>query len=487
LRGPDGPADNESLGNLKEVDAMSSSCGEKSAYRAVKECTLVCGFSLAAQLLPVGAFAQSPSPAQAQSPQAQCAALPVQQLLAGAQKARAPSQIESGVRVLAGGQSVKVKVLAAPDSKEVYCARFEEGGAAVRVVDAADAKSPDDRKRTELTLSVPDLGFGWHRPRQLLVASFPVDANGVLKTESPGVYAAREFPVSNGVSCMLVSLAVVLVAYIAAVLALGRVGGGGYSWDPVYLTSDTKDKASLSQFQIFFFTLIVLWLLTFIALRTGMLSDISLDVLLLLGISAGGTVGSKVADHMKKRLSYENWAWLRNRDWLTAYETGIGQPADAKRARWGDLLKTDGDFDIYSFQLAVFSVVVAYSLVTTGVDQLATFEIPANLKGLLGLSNVVYIGGKAISPNSVGELDLKLTDLRHAELDWFAQVVNVVKPLPDQQAKFDAATAAAPEKSQAYMSLAREIARMLKGLYGRDGTKFKGEPIADSELMPVFP
>jgi hypothetical protein len=35
-----------------------------------------------------------------------------------------------------------------------------------------------------------------------------------------------------------------------------------------------------------------------------LLSDISRDVLLLLGISAVGAAGSKVADHMKKRLSY---------------------------------------------------------------------------------------------------------------------------------------------------------------------------------------
>jgi hypothetical protein len=469
---------------------MSSSCGEKSAYRAVKECALVCGFSLAAQLLPAGAFAQSASPAQAaqaQAPQGQCAALPVEQFLASAQKARVPTQIEASVHVLAGGQNAKIQLLAPQNRDEVYCAKFEEGGAAVRVVDVTEVKAPqEDRTRTVLTLNVPEVGFGWQRPRQLLVASYRADDKGMLVTESPGVYAVRQFPVSNGVACMLVSLAVVLVAYIAAVLALGKIGKS-YSWDPVYLTSDSGDKASLSQLQIFFFTLIVLWLLTFIVLRTGVLSDISLDVLLLLGISAAGAVGSKVADHMKKRLSYENWAWLRNRDWLTTYETGTGQTPDAKRARWGDLLKTDGNFDIYSFQLAVFSVVVAYALVTTGVDQLATFEIPANLKGLLGLSNVVYIGGKAISPNSVGEIDLKVTDLRRAELDWLSQVVNVVKPLPDQQAKLNAATAAAQEKYQAYIGLAREIARMLKALYGADGTKFKGEPIADGELMPVFP
>ena len=449
-------------------------------------------YALAAQVLPEAAFGQGATPLQspqnkAPSPQEQCATLSVQELQAASRKARTPTSIESRLSVLPGGQITKLHLPVPLGSGEFYCAAFVEDGLVARVMEVTEVKvSQDDRKRIELTLNLPDLGFGWQRPRQLVVASFPVDALGKLNTASPGVYATRLFPVSNGLFSTLGSLAIVVLAYAAAVVALGRVGTG-YSLNPVYLTSDSQDRASLSQFQIFGFTLIVLGVLAFIVLRTGLLSDISRDVLLLLGISAVGAAGSKVADHMKKRLSYENWSWLRNNGWLTTYETGIGKTPDSKRARWGDLLKTDGDFDIYSFQLAVFSIVVAYALVAGGVDQLATFEIPDNLKGLLGLSNVVYIGGKAITPNSVGELDKKVADLRDAELAWIGQVVNSVKPLADPQAKLNAAITAAPEKYQAYIGLARETARMLKSQYGTEGTRFKAEPIADSDLMPAFP
>ena len=466
---------------------------EKTTRRMLMKLIVASVFALAANVLPMTSFGQAVAPppsaqSKAPSPQEQCAALSAQQLLAGSQKARTPTHIESRLNVLAGGQIVKLQLLAPQSPGEFYCAKFEEDELVARVTEVTEVKVPqDDRKRTELKLNLPDIGFGWQRPRHLIVASFPVDAKGMLNTDSPGAYATGRFPVSNGPFCILVSLALVVLAYAAAVLALGKVGSS-YSLDPVYLTSDSRDKASLSQMQIFVFTLIVLWLLTFIVLRTGLLSDISLDVLLLLGISAGGAAGSKVADHMKKRLSYENWAWLRNREWLTTYETGIGQAVDSKRARWSDLLKTNGDFDIYSFQLAVFSIVVAYALLTSGVDQLATFTIPDNLKSLLGLSNVVYIGGKAISPNSVGELDKKMTDLRNAEMVWLGLVVNSVKPQGNQQSKLDAAMTAAPKEYQTYIGLARETARMLKSLYGADGArKFEHEPIADSILMPVFP
>ena len=425
-----------------------------------------------------------PSGAQSKprSLQEQCNSLSAKDLLADAQKARTPTSIESKLNVLPGGQIVKLQLLAPPEN-EFYCAKFVEDGLSAPITE--HKVSQDDQKTTELTLNLPNIGFGWQQSRQLVVVSFP-RTNDILDIASPGAYATQRFAVSNGLFCLLVSLTVVVLAYAAAVLALGRVGAS-YSLNPVYLTSDSRDKASLSQFQIFGFTLIVLWLLTFIVLRTGLLSDISQDVLLLLGISAGGAVGGKVADQMKKHISYENWSWLRNREWLTAYETGLGQAPDLKRARWSDLLKVNGDFDIYSFQLAVFSIVVAYALVTSGVDQLATFAIPANLKGLLGLSNVVYIGGKAITPNSVGQLDSKVTDLRNAELVWLGQVINSVKSVQDPTAKLGAAMSAGPEKYQAYIGLAREAARMLKALYGAEGTKFKSEPIADSDLMPIFP
>jgi hypothetical protein len=112
----------------------------------------------------------------------------------------------------------------------------------------------------------------------------------------------------------------------------------------------------------------------------------------------------------------------RNRRWLTAYEEGTGMAPDQKRAKWGDLLKTGDHFDIYSFQLVVFSALVAFELLTSNLQELATFTIPPNLLGLLGLSNAVYIGGKAVTAPTIGELDKKVNDLRDAERAWMGKV-----------------------------------------------------------------
>ncbi len=219
-------------------------------------------------------------------------------------------------------------------------------------------------------------------------------------------------------------------------------------------------------------------------LRTGILSDISNDVLLLLGISAGGTAGSQLAAASKKRLTAENWAWLRNHGWLKAYEDGTGQDDKRPVAKWADLLKTNDEFDVYSLQLVAFSLVVAGTLLTSG-ESLATFAIPQNLLALLGLSNVVFLGGKALGPG-VAELNTKMNTVREAGRTWLAKVTPNTTAAGTPSAKQTAAIAAGPAQYQAYITAAREAARMLKAIYGSDGTKFT-EPINDDDLMPPFP
>ena len=146
--------------------------------------------------------------------------------------------------------------------------------------------------------------------------------------------------------------------------------------------------------------------------RNGILSGLSEDVLILLGISAVGTVGGRITYAAKRRLSLDNWVWLRRKGWLPpSAEAGAG------RAKWRELI-VDADskeFDPYSFQMAIFSVVVAVALIASSLTGLTTFEIPNELLGLLGLSQVVFIGGKAAEKSPYVELDERLTSLRQRE------------------------------------------------------------------------
>ena len=77
-------------------------------------------------------------------------------------------------------------------------------------------------------------------------------------------------------------------------------------------------------------------------------------------------------------------------------------------------MTTGGLFDIYRFQSFTFNVVVAVALLVSGFTGLAEFTIPAGLLALLGLSQVAYVGGKAVTPK-VADLDQALTKAREAE------------------------------------------------------------------------
>lgn len=387
-----------------------------------------------------------------------------------------------------GGKKMEAELDDVAPANSVYVAGFV--GTECQKVPVIFRQKDETTKTTTLEMDLPNVGFGWWQTKKLVLVSFPVK-DGKLVEDSPDLAASETVQISNWRFSFLVAVLAVVGAYALMVLGLGwkkKV----FSWNPVYLTSDRFDKASLSRFQLLGFTLLVAGALVFVLARVCQLSDISEHLLWLLGISASGTVGTTVTEGMKQRLSFENWSWLRNQQWLTAHEEGThGYQPDPSRSHWGDLWKaTDGSLDIYSFQLAAFSAIVAVALVRCtlldDISGLATFAIPKNILVLLGLSNGVYIGGKIV-PKSWEELDRKVSEVRQAEQDWISKVVPATRTQVAQAAKLDAAIQAAPSDYEVYIIRAREAAQMLKTLLpeARD-TKFR-QIISNDELMPPFP
>jgi hypothetical protein len=191
------------------------------------------------------------------------------------------------------------------------------------------------------------------------------------------------------------------------------------SMDPVQLTANPWGRAALGKLQIFVFTLIVFGLLLFYQLRSSVLAAMSTDVMLLMGISAFGAAGGKIAYRANRRLSFDNFAWLIRQGWLP----DVPHKRDvASRAKWSELFldSQTKEFDPYSFQMAVFSIVVAVALVQTSLSGLGTFKIPPELLALLGISHTVFIGGKALDQGGYTELDDKLNEVRKSELNLVA-------------------------------------------------------------------
>ena len=182
--------------------------------------------------------------------------------------------------------------------------------------------------------------------------------------------------------------------------------------NPVVLTAGPDGRGSAAKLQVLFFSLVVFGLVSYIWMLTGHLSDMSDTVLLLMGIAGVGATASAGIDVAKKRLDFDNWAWLINIGWLPK-----GGVSEINSARWKDIVTTEGEFDVYRFQMITFTVLVGAALLSEGaaLADLGSFAIPQALLGILGLSQVVYIGGKLAAPPAMSDLNDQVKKLRDTE------------------------------------------------------------------------
>jgi len=176
---------------------------------------------------------------------------------------------------------------------------------------------------------------------------------------------------------------------------------------PAVVTAGEFGEASISSLQLLWFTLIVLFI-AFKGLISGwQLLPLSGDVLSLLGFPAATKLASVVISNSRLRLSLDNWNWLINNQFLRK-----GNTIDPREtAGWKDLVLTDGVFDPVRFQLIVFSFLIGFAMLRGGS---LTFSIGI-WNTLLAGSNVVYLGGKALSPTAIKDLDVLLSDIRSRE------------------------------------------------------------------------
>ena len=159
----------------------------------------------------------------------------------------------------------------------------------------------------------------------------------------------------------------------------------------------------------------------------------------------------------------------------------VGGMATKNSPRWRDLVTTDGEFDVYRFQMLIFSIVVGGALLRTGLTDLASFKIPETLLGVLGLSQVVYVGGKLAGPPTCGELDKAVGELRALETSFI------------EAAATDPAQPGAPAAPAADVNSAKSRAPALYLKYKKKaeivGIMFQavmGMPVATVKLEPEF-
>jgi hypothetical protein len=260
------------------------------------------------------------------------------------------------------------------------------------------ARGLASKSDTLVTVQIPDeVGGLWRKAKVYVYA---------CTKASPDAVSSVVLPASSARWSGLMVVLVVVTMYLGGAVASRSVDptNPGLSWtrylDPVFMTAGADGKGSLAKLQILFFSMIVFGLLAYIVSRTGLLSDLSSTILMLLGIAAIGSTAAKGADIKRNRIDVDNLSWFVSKGWLPA-----GGLAAVNNAKWRDIITSDGEFDVYRYQNCIFSLVVGAALLAAGINQLSSFTVPETVLGVLGLSQVVYLAGKLVSPPTFDELN----------------------------------------------------------------------------------
>jgi hypothetical protein len=261
-----------------------------------------------------------------------------------------------------------------------------------------------------------------------------------------------------------------------------RVYGFFAHLNPVVLTANSFNRGSIQKLQVLLFTFLVSGMVFSLVLTLGYLTDLSVTVAMLLGISAVGAAVAQSATTNRDRLAFENWAWLVKKKVLPINEE------DQTGPRLSDLVMTNREFDIYKLQTLIFSILVALALLLGGEQNLGSFTVPQTLLGILGLSQVVYVSGTLAAPASISDLDQALTRLREMESKLQTVVARntdidadgkLPSPLPDPPSPLpplEERKGHAPNAMRLYANIADQVEIMLESTLGVSVARAQLEP-----------
>ncbi|WP_422071945.1 hypothetical protein [Tranquillimonas rosea] len=285
---------------------------------------------------------------------------------------------------------------------------------------STDLQTTTTNVRLEVNLGKEQTPWLIARTVFLLVAC-ATDAGG---GDPPAAFASLERSVSVALLGYLVAGAVLIAVVLVSVVGAQVIGRNRpksqneQRWGLKGLFVDHRDKMSLSLFQVAIFSVMILLAVAYVFGRTRELSDLSEDVLFLLGISAAGAIGGRVGDVQKNRLDWENWAWLK-------FTVGaFPQNELAQRPMWSQLVSRNGRFDLYRFQALAFTLLIAPAFAIMSLYSLGDANIPHGILAVLGLSQVTYLFGKIAEPPTISDFNNRITTMREAASDPNAAIAD---------------------------------------------------------------
>jgi hypothetical protein len=286
---------------------------------------------------------------------------------------------------------------------------------------------PEDT-RTPLVAEFPSLPGGWWPSRWDVFVFACVDpgfnpAGNVGNSRAVRAFARQPFYVSSLKLSAAVGVLCVLGLYLGLAVAAAQTQSRQYAFaramaaregrhlpralfamQPPVIMQDAFGHCSLARFQVLLFTLVITGVYAYVMVRTGRLPNLSSTVLGLLGITLAGSALARIAEG--PAVDTPNRLFLLG--------TGVLDPRP-RLPRWHDLITGDGEIDVTRVQALAFTIFAAAALVVNGTGDLERFVIPDQINYLMGISQAVYVAGKALPREAAKRLNEEVRMLREAE------------------------------------------------------------------------
>ena len=252
-----------------------------------------------------------------------------------------------------------------------------------------------DAGNAKLLIALPPGAFPvsgeWHHPVSVAVLS----SDG--RYAAVGSFTAVSRPWAAAAATLIV---VVLLASLMALRGkqLSTDAAGNSPWfSGLFIGAD--GDPSLSLWQTFVWTVITVWGLLYVFIVAGSLLTLTPEMMGLLSIAGTGSVLARwIASSSGSTSRMPASAGVAAAGGLG----GLGQtPAPPRQHLFWQMLSSNGSFDLLKLQLFIFTMLIAMYVVGRIADAAAFPTLDINTLLLMGVSQGVYITGKAAGAGTV--------------------------------------------------------------------------------------
>lgn len=286
--------------------------------------------------------------------------------------------------------------------------------------------------QAELTMTLPnrgqDLPGGYWPWSPLELRVFHID-KGTMTLLAEGPIRVSSLGWAFGVAVFAFLAAYFIPALLSLFKSLADKKSPLQGMGPMSLMRGKYGRASLSNFQIWLWTIVVFTTIAYVWMLTGELMKITNGILVLLGISGAANLGAKITAIAKQ---------TRARQALKLPALDAFEPEPNVRPKWADLISVKGEFNLLKFQMFLFTLLAVAFVAFTVFTEFLFPELPGNLLLLMGISNGVYLGGKMASHGVFDRLEAIYLDLEIARENLDNKKAELEKLNKDLGAAIDA-------------------------------------------------